>query len=490
VVAANADNLGLWVVHVDIAEVKGKQLVTNIQDITSVMSPAEKRATYSLAAVYALRMLGLFIILPVLSLFATQLEDATPALIGLAMGIYGLPQVLLQIPFGLMSDRFGRKKIIIIGLLMFFVGSVVAALSISIYGVLAGRALQGAGAVSSAIMALVADLTQEAHRTKAMAAIGASIGASFGIGITAGPVIAEWGGVHSVFALTAVLTLLAIATVVFVVPNATKTKLHRDAEFVPTQMSEALKNADLLRLNYGIFTLHMILMALFVVVPTLMRSAGLPAGHDWQVYLPVFATSMAVAIPFIIIAEKKRKMKPVFLGAIALLAIAELGLQQFHQNLIEIIVFLWLFFCGFNLLEATLPSLVSKTAPADLKGTAMGAYSSSQFMGLFLGGFLGGWFNGQYGESAVFIFCACAALSWLVVAFAMRPPRYWSNLLISLDELAPQDAQPFIDELLGVTGVQEVRPHFEEAVAYLKVDNQQLDNQRLQQLIAQYTRPN
>jgi len=169
------------------------------------------------------------------------------------------------------------------------------------------------------------------------------------------------------------------------------------------------------------------------------------------------------------------------------LAIAELGLQQFHQNLIEIIAFLWLFFCGFNLLEATLPSLVSKTAPADLKGTAMGAYSSSQFMGLFLGGGLGGWFNGQYGESAVFIFCACAALSWLVVAFAMRPPRYWSNLLISLDNLAKQDAQPFLDELMGVAGVQEVRPHFEEAVAYLKVDNQQLDSSRLQQLIAQYT---
>ncbi|GAB6141114.1 MFS transporter [Methylosoma difficile] len=451
------------------------------------MTAAEKRATLSLAAIYALRMLGLFMILPVLSLFTAQLEGSTPALIGLAMSIYGLPQVLLQIPFGLMSDRFGRKKVIIFGLLLFCLGSVVAAVSTSIYGVLVGRALQGAGAISSAIMALVADLTQEVHRTKAMATIGASIGASFGIGITAGPVIAEFGGVHSVFWLTAVLTCLAILTIIFVVPNPAQSKLHRDAEFVPSQMFDAIKDADLLRLNYGIFVLHMILMAIFVVVPSLMRHNGLTPGSDWQVYLPVFITSMAVAVPFIIIAEKKRRMKTVFLGAIIVLAIAELCLAQFHDNLYVIIGFLWLFFCGFNLLEATLPSLVSKTAPADLKGTAMGAYSSSQFMGLFIGGFLGGWFKGEFGETAVFVFCAVAAFSWFVVAFAMRPPRYWSNLLISLDNLAQHEAQAFMDELMKVSGVQEVRPHFKEAVAYLKVDNQQLDKALLQRIITEYT---
>ncbi|MGZ8152840.1 MAG: MFS transporter [Methylovulum sp.] len=450
------------------------------------MSPSEKRATLSLASIYALRMLGLFMILPVLSLFAAQLEGSTPALIGLAMSIYGLPQVLLQIPFGLLSDRFGRKKIIIIGLLLFFAGSVVAALSTTIYGVLAGRALQGAGAISAAIMALVADLTQEVHRTKAMAVIGASIGASFGVGITAGPIISGFGGVQSVFWLTAVLTLLAIIAIIFIVPNPAQSKLHRDAEFVPGQMTDALKNPDLLRLNYGIFILHLILMAIFVVVPSLMRDAGLIAGHEWQVYLPVFVTSMAFAIPFVILAEKKRKMKQVFLGAISVLVIAELCLSQFHQSLVGIIAFLWLFFCGFNLLEATLPSLVSKTAPADLKGTAMGAYSSSQFMGLFIGGFVGGWFKGEYGEVAVFLFCAAAALSWLLVSLAMRPPRYWANLLISLENLDEQNARAFLVELLKINGVEEVTPHFEEAVAYLKVDNQQLDGAQLQQLINQY----
>ena len=235
--------------------------MTNVQDISSPITSSEKRAIGSLAGIYALRMLGLFMILPVLSLFAKELDGATPALIGLAMSIYGLPQVLLQIPFGLMSDKFGRKKLIIIGLVLFFSGSVVAALSTDIYGVLIGRALQGAGAISAVIMALVADLTQEVHRTKAMATIGISIGFSFGAGLVAGPIIAAmFGGVHGVFWTTAFLTLLAIATVIFIVPNPEKSKLHRDAEFVPTDAMTALKNPELLRLDYGIFILHLILM--------------------------------------------------------------------------------------------------------------------------------------------------------------------------------------------------------------------------------------
>jgi MFS family permease len=451
------------------------------------MSASEKRATWSLASVYALRMLGLFMILPVLPLFAEQLEGSTPALIGLAMGIYGLPQVLLQIPFGLLSDKFGRKKIILIGLSLFFIGSVIAALSSTIYGVLVGRAFQGAGAVSAVVMALVADLTQEVHRTKAMAMIGASIGASFGIGMVAGPIISGFGGVQMVFAATAVLTLLAMLSVLYVVPNPQKSKLHRDAEFVPAQAMSALKNPDLLRLDYGIFVQHLLLMAIFVVVPSLMRQAGLQAGQEWQVYLPVFATSMAVMIPFIILAEKKRKMKAVFLGAVAVLALSTLGLSFLHDELISIIGLLWVFFCGFNLLEATLPSLISKTAPADLKGTAMGAYSSSQFMGLFLGGALGGWFNGRYGVTAVFLFCAVMAFSWFLVSLTMKQPRYLSNMLISLENVNEQTSSGFVSQLLAIAGVVEVTVHHEEAVAYLKVDSHLLDKDQLQNLIEQFT---
>ncbi|MDD5275811.1 MAG: MFS transporter [Methylovulum sp.] len=450
------------------------------------MTAPERRATLSLAGIYALRMLGLFMILPVLSLFAEQLEGSTPALIGLAMSIYGLPQVLLQIPFGLLSDRFGRKKIIIIGLLLFFTGSVIAALSTSIYGILVGRAFQGAGAISSAIMALVADLTQEVHRTKAMALIGVSIGGSFGLGLVLGPIVAGFGGIQGVFGVTALLTALAMLALVFFVPNPPKSKLHRDTNFVPGQMFDALKNPDLLRLDYGIFTLHLILMSTFVVVPTLMRDAGLETGLQWQVYLPVFVVSMAMAVPFIILAEKKRKMKPVFLGAIAVLIAAMLGLAQFHEGLYEIIGFLWLFFCGFNLLEATLPSLVSKTAPGDLKGTAMGAYSSSQFLGLFIGGLLGGVFKGEYGETAVFVLCAALLTSWLLVALTMKPPRYLANLLIALDNLDKPDADAFAAGMLDVAGVEEVTLNYEDAVAYLKVDNHRLDKEQLQALITQY----
>lgn len=460
--------------------------MNTIQDLSGSMTASERRATFSLAGIYALRMLGLFMILPVLSLFAEQLEGATPALIGLAMSIYGLPQVLLQIPFGLLSDRYGRKKIIIIGLLLFFSGSVIAALSASIYGILVGRALQGAGAISSAIMALVADLTQEVHRTKAMAVIGASIGASFGIGIVAGPIVSQLGGIQSVFWLTAVLTALAILAIIYIVPDPKQSRLHRDAEFVPAQMFDALKNPELLRLDYGIFILHLILMAVFVVVPALMRDAGLPSGQQWQVYLPVFVVSMAIAVPFIIVAEKKRRMKAVFIGAIAVLIAAILGLAQFHSSLPAIIGFLWLFFCGFNLLEATLPSLVSKTAPGDLKGTAMGAYSSSQFMGLFIGGLVGGWFKGEYGETAVFVFCALALSSWLLLSLSMKQPRYLANLLISVANLTEQQARELVGRMLKVTGVAEVRLHYEEAVAYLKVDSQQLVKEQLQVLITEY----
>jgi MFS family permease len=460
--------------------------LTHIQDITSPMTPLEKRATWSLSGIYALRMLGLFLIMPVLSLYSEQLEGATPALIGLAIGIYGITQSILQIPFGLWSDRFGRKKIITVGLLLFFAGSIVAASSDSIYGIIAGRAIQGSGAIAAAVMALVADLTQEVHRTKAMALIGASIGVSFGIAITVGPVIAGFIGVHGLFWLIALLAVAAILNLVFIVPNPDRTRIHRDAEVVPAQLSTVLTNAELLRLDYGIFVLHIILTASFVVVPLLMRDSGLLPERHWTVYLPVFVTSLAAIIPFVILAEKKRKMKGVFIGAVASLIFADLGLTLFHNVLPGIITCLWLFFCGFNLLEATLPSLVSKTAPSDLRGTAMGIYSTCQFMGAGLGGAAGGWFYGHCGVEAVFLFCAAAAFSWFLVSLTMKPPRHLANLLISMERINGYRSDEFISGLLRVAGIEEVTVHTEEAVAYLKVDNQRLDRNQLQQFLNQF----
>ncbi|ATG89764.1 MFS transporter [Methylomonas koyamae] len=460
--------------------------MTQVQDITSPMTAMEKRATVSLASIYALRMLGLFMLLPVLSLFTEQMPGSTPKLVGLTMGIYGLTQAILQIPFGLLSDRFSRKTVIVIGLVLFVAGSVWAALATDIYGVLIGRALQGCGAISAAVMALLADLTQEVHRTKAMATIGASIGVSFGVAITLGPIIAHQFGIAGIFWMIALLAALAILVILFVVPNPEKISTHRDAEYIPSELSTVITNPELLRLNYGIFALHLILMASFVVVPLLMRDAGLHGGSHWMVYLPVLVTSMAGIIPFVIIAEKKRKMKPVFLGAIATLVVANLGFVALHGQLVGLIACLWIFFCGFNLLEATLPSLISKTAPGDLKGTAMGIYSSGQFLGAFLGGAAGGWLYGEHGAAAVFLFSAGVAASWALIAVFMSPPRYWANLLLPLQGVSVERGSEFSKQLLAIAGVEEVRLHFEEQAAYLKVDSQRLDKDQLNQFLQQW----
>jgi predicted MFS family arabinose efflux permease len=461
--------------------------LTQIQDITSPMTRSEKRAVLSLAGIYALRMLGLFMILPVLSLFAERLEGSTPVLMGLAVSIYGLTQAVLQIPFGMISDHVRRKAVIIIGLLLFASGSVVAALSKTIYGVLAGRALQGSGAISAAVMALVADLTQEVHRTKAMALIGATIGLSFGAAMTLGPVIAGFAGVPGIFWFTAILALLAIAVIVFWVPEPQISKVHRDAEYVPAQFKQVWFNADLLRLNFGIFALHLMLTASFVVVPLLMRDAGLASKQHWQVYLPVLVTSMAAIIPFIILAEKKRQMKPVFMGAILTLSIANLALRQYQHDLTGIIASLWVFFCGFNLLEATLPSLISKTAPGNFRGTAMGVYSTSQFLGAFVGGAMGGWLYGNLDTGAVFLGSAVVALCWLLVAASMKPPRYLANLLLPLHNVPRERLAAFADALLALNGVVEVSLQKDEEVAYLKVDNNLVDKGRLQALLQEWS---
>ena len=415
------------------------------------------------------------------------MEGSTPLLIGLAISIYGLTQALLQIPFGLLSDRFGRKKIIVIGLLLFATGSVVAALSTTIYGVLIGRALQGSGAIAAAIMALVADLTQEVHRTKAMGTIGISIGLSFAVAITLGPVIGAHVGIQGIFWLTAGLSLLAILVVIFIVPKPLHNKVHADAELIPSQFTTVLKNIDLLRLDFGIFILHLVLTASFVVIPLLIKDVGVLPKQHWMIYLPVFFFSLIIVIPFIILAEKKHKMKAVFIGAIATLVIADLGLFHFYYQLPGLIVFLFLFFTGFNLLEATLPSLISKTAPGDFKGTAMGAYSTAQFLGAFVGGTLGGYVFGEFGAGMVFLLCAICGSIWLIISIFMKPPKYLANMLIPLNSIEKALADKFISELLQVRGVAEVKPHFEEAVAYLKVDNQRLDKNQLQNLISQWS---
>jgi MFS family permease len=450
------------------------------------MTAGELRSAALMASIYALRMLGLFMILPVFALYAPELKGATPALTGLAIGIYGLTQAFLQIPYGLLSDRIGRKPLIVFGLLVFAGGSVLAATADSIHAVIAGRALQGAGAIAAVVMALTADLIREEHRVKAMALIGMSIGASFVLAMLLGPLLNTWIGVPGIFWLTAALAIGGLGIVVLLVPSPAVSRVHRDAEPVPAQFAAVLRDRQLLRLDFGIFALHLILTASFVVLPLALRDlAGLPSQQHWQLYLPVLLLSLPMVIPFILQAEKQRRMKQVFVGAVAVLALAELALFAFHDRVVSIALLLFVFYTGFNLLEAILPSLIAKLAPPDSKGTAMGFYSSAQFFGAFVGGSVGGWLHGHYGLDAVFLFCALVALAWLLAAATMQQPRYLGTRVLRVGRLDDQAARQLASRISAVRGVAEAVVIGEDEVVYLKFDQQALDEEALRALVPQ-----
>lgn len=386
------------------------------------MTPVERRGIMALAVIFSLRMLGLFMILPVFALYADKLSGVTPTLVGVAIGAYGLTQAILQIPFGVLSDHFGRKRIIALGLLIFSGGSVVAALSTSIWGVILGRALQGAGAISGPVMALAADLTRDTQRTKAMAMIGMSIGLSFAVAIVIAPAMDHWIGVPGIFWLIAGLAVMAIGILFAVVPTPIRIEVHQDAETIPSKIKEVYQNLALRRLDFGILALHAILTANWVVMP-LILSDYLSRQHHWWVYLSVLLFSVVAMVPFILMADKPGRLKPIFLGAIALLGVAEVLFIPAHFNLWAMAGVLFLFFAALNLLEAVLPSLMSKLAPPDAKGTAMGIYSTAQFLGAFIGGSVGGWIHGYFGVSGVFIMGFVFASVWLFVAVGFQDPR-------------------------------------------------------------------
>jgi MFS family permease len=443
---------------------------------TEGMSPLETRAAFSLAGIFSLRMLGLFLIFPVFALYAEELAGVTPLLVGIAIGAYGLTQAFLQIPFGMLSDRIGRKPVIIGGLIIFAIGSVVAAQADTIWGVILGRAIQGGGAIAAAIMALAADLSRDEHRTKVMATIGISIGFAFAISMILGPILNSWIGVPGIFWLTAVLALGGIAIVLFLVPSPRESHFHRDTEPVPGQFGRVLSNPNLLRLDVGIMTLHMTLTAVFLAVPLALRDyAGLQAGHHWMIYLPTLVLAMGLMIPFVVIAEKRRKMKSVFLGGVFALALGQIGFFTFYHSLVGIALSMLLYFTAFNLLEATLPSLIAKVAPAEAKGTAMGVYSTSQFVGAFLGGLIGGWMHTHYDLGGVFLFGALASLVWLLIAFGMARPAYLSSYILVLGEIDEARARELHTRLLELEGVGDAFVVAEEGVAYLKIDRERID---------------
>lgn len=454
--------------------------MTQKQQHSSSMTPLEKRSITGLSAIFGLRMLGLFMILPVFSLAADQYAGATPMLIGLAIGAYGLTQALLQIPFGMLSDRIGRKRVITIGLILFAAGSVVAATADTIYMVIAGRLLQGSGAIAAAIMALTADLTRDDHRTKAMASIGISIGLSFSIALASGAALEHWIGLSGIFWATAMLSLVGIAVLHLWVPTPTRCVNHRDIEPIPKQFGKVLKNADIMRMVFSIMILHCLLTTSFFALPIALQDyAGLAREQHALAYLPILIIAFISMVPFILIAEKRRKMKPVFLGAIVILAIAQLGWALLPSSLVGLLISLWLFFTAFNILEASLPSLMSKLSPLENKGTAMGIYSTAQFIGAFIGGTLGGVMYTQFELSGVFIAGIILTLLWLFVVIPMKPPRHLSNRIIHLDNLTDINADNIAAQINAIRGVVETIVVVEEQVAYVKFSPEFIDAQAL-----------
>ncbi len=447
------------------------------------MLPAELRAAGALSGIFSMRMLGLFMLLPVLSLQAETFDGSTPLLMGIALGIYGLTQALLQIPFGMLSDRLGRKRVIAMGLVLFAIGSVIAAMATTIEGIIIGRAIQGSGAIAAATMALLADLTREEYRTRAMATFGMSIGVSFTAAIILGPVINGWIGLSGIFWMTALLAVFGLVLLFRVVPTPVHSHMHHDAEADLAQFSSVLGDSQLLRLDFGIFILHLILTATFVVIPIGLRDAGMVPESHWMVYLGVVLVAVMIMVPMIIQAEKRGRMKEIFSIAIGMIALSQFGLWQMSGSLWNIILLMVLFFGGFNLLEAVLPSLISKMAPADKKGTAMGLYSSSQFFGAFMGGVIGGWVLGwSDGQdiAPVFLVSGGLALVWLVVANSMQRPQAVKTRLVRVGEMDQAQAALLAAQFLEVTGVSEAVVIAEDQVAYLKVDEKLLDRKSLE----------
>jgi len=439
-------------------------------DLSESMTRAERRAASGLAAIFGLRMLGMFLILPVFALYAEHLPGGdNHTLVGLTLGMYGLTQALLMIPFGMASDRIGRKKVIIFGLIVFALGSFVAATATDIYWTIFGRAIQGAGAISAAVTAMLADLTREEHRTKAMAMIGSTIGIAFAVSLVAGPALNRVIGVPGIFALTGILALAAIWVVKVWVPDPLDSHFHADAQANPARLKDVLRNGQLLRLDFGIFALHAAQMAMFVVVPVALKNSGLAADHHWAVYLPVLLGSFVLMVPAIVVGEKRGQMKPVFIGGVALMLLAQLGLAFGIEHMWGIVWALFFYFVAFNLLEASLPSLISKLAPVSAKGTAMGVYNTAQALGLFFGGVFGGWLAQHHGFQAVFLFCVVLMAAWLIASLSMTAPPAIKTRMFRVGVMPADQAALLKAQLAGVAGVVEAVVLAEEGVAMLKV---------------------
>ena len=447
------------------------------------MTGSELRAAVGLAGIYGLRMLGMFVILPVFAIYAEHIRGGyNLTLVGIALGAYGLTQAILQIPFGWFSDRWGRKPVIYGGLVLFALGSLVAGLADSIYAVIIGRVIQGAGAISAAVIALMADLTREEQRTKAMALIGSTIGGTFALSLVLSPWLNDIIGVPGIFMLTGVLALLAIGVVYAYIPDVPQAAVvHPPAD--KALFSQVLRDPQLARLNFGILALHAVLMGLFIVVPLALREHGLAVDQHWRVYLPVMVGSFVLMVPAILMGERYGYMKKVFVGAVLMLLISQLAMPWLLSGVAQVSVLLLIFFTGFNVLEASLPSLISKCAPAHAKGTAIGIYSSIQFVGTFVGAAGGGFLYQHFGVRAVFVFTSALLAAWLVLALGMRVPGRMLIRAYQLPALDPERERALLQRLKEQPGVRAVELSDRGRTARLKVDVRGFDEQHVIRLI-------
>ncbi|KFZ38934.1 MFS transporter [Shewanella mangrovi] len=435
------------------------------------LSGTEKRVAFSLASVFGLRMMGLFMIMPVFALYGQHLQGFSPLWVGIAIGAYGLTQALLQIPMGILSDKIGRKPVILAGLLVFAAGSVVAAMSDTIYGVVAGRALQGMGAIAAAVLALAADLTRDEQRTKVMAIIGMCIGGSFALALLAGPVVTQYLGLSGLFGLTAVLALVGMVIMYLLVPNPVGHAPSGDTTADAGKLLKMLKDPQLFRLDAGIFLLHLTLTAVFVALPLDLVDAGLVKEHHWMLYFPAFVLSFMLMVPMIIIGVKRQNTKQMFQIALVIMVVALSIMALFAHSLVALCVAIIAFFTAFNYLEASLPSLISKFCPIGAKGSAMGVYSTSQFLGAFCGGVLGGSAYQMVGAEGVFCVGIVLMLVWLALTFGMKNPKLLKSYTLEANVDGREHARKMATELSQLTGVAEAIVVLEEKVAYLKVDD-------------------
>lgn len=445
----------------------------------------ERRAAISLALVFAFRMLGLFMLIPVFAIYGKDLIGFSPLWIGLAIGAYGLTQAILQIPMGWMSDRIGRTPVMLLGLTLFAVGSVVAALADSVYGVTIGRILQGMGAISGAVLALAADVTREEQRPKVMAVIGATIGLSFAVSMIAGPAIAAAGGLSAIFWFTAALALAGIVIVLTIVPKTQHQAIDSEALARPGFIVELFRHAQLRLLNLGVLVLHLLLTAIFVVLPSQLQADGLAAPEHWQVYLPVFVAAFVLMVPLMILSMRRQQEKGYFLFAIGLLIVSLL--LMISGGLWPSAIALLLFFTGFNYLEASMPALVSRIAPAGQKGTAMGIYASLQFFGAFLGGVLGGIISGQFGAASVFALAGGIGLIWLFLARRMQVPQRAQRLSYLVGDVDDAAAKTLVSQLSSLNGVLEATVVVNEQRCYLKVSSTGFDPKQVEALLSRHS---